>query len=135
MLLSQLAGGLRCLESRKLLLLLQVLVPYLRAKLESWVVRQGGQTGGAAAGLGLGLQSSDSSDEEDGDALRDEDDVHPMERVGRTRRRRPMHLLGRLKKAFVRSWPYINGGYEFTMLVYQFLYVRSSSRVTHASPA
>jgi hypothetical protein len=29
----------------------------------------------------------------------------------------------RLARAFIKAWPWLNGGYEFAMLLYQFLYM------------
>eukprot|EP01050_Picozoa_sp_SAG11_P018775 SAG11_NODE_2892_length_2863_cov_2.334298_2_plen_172_part_00 len=110
-----------------------VLVPYFRSKLDTWVKRRGGELGTeAAAGFGLANESF-SDDEEDDDEQQQQQQQGGIRAGGQHHARVPLGT--RLRKIFVRAWPYINGSYEFVLLLYQFLYLvdrTGVSRHTHA---
>ena len=96
-----------------------VLGPYIKWKLDAWVARQAGT--GAAAELGLGALGAESSSEEEEPA---------QQQLGRRggggsvgRRRADGGIARRMKRIFLKFWPYINAAYEGTYFVYQFLYL------------
>ena len=93
-----------------------VLGPYLKWKLDAWVSRQAGT--GAAAELGLGALGAESSSEEE-----DEQAGVAAQLARRGRGVGRGGLLPRMKRLFLKLWPYINAVYEGTYFVYQFLYL------------